>query len=990
MKRINVENRKVLIERKDQTIGVQGESNVEKIAFIFPTVVNGNIDLSEAICTLTWTNSLGTNIITPEREVKSNRTIIIWTLTSYETGASGALHFEISFTKEIDGELTYVYKTEPNHFLISRELPKGDPPPSPPDLWNELIASAGYAKERGDYAHEEGVFAQSQGAYASEQGDYAKTQGDLVSGVVGGLQGDIDALKASQIEFNAHADNSTIHVTSSDRNNWNNKADLVEGKVPASQLPSYVDDVLIFDTNGDFPSTGESGKIYVTRDTNLTYRWNGTGYTEISASLALGETSATAYRGDRGKVAYDHSQLDWGNPHNTTFAQIGEKPDTLYGYGITDAVGDVRFQTLEDSVRDHEQDWSRHVEWGDKELWNNKLDYEEAHNIVETHNMDMSAHDLAIGDKVDEHNNDPDAHRDTIEGKIGEALHDHESDGGAHEDIRANVDSVYWQIEEHEHSSSIHVDSNEKDDWNSKASRYELTDAIDAHNQNSYAHDGLFEQKVDVVSGMGLSENNYTNAEKDKLARLESSHFRGQFTSLAALEAIVGELGDYAYVDKGVGLDVVKYIWDTTDGHWVEQRGESADLTPAQVRQLYLDNPGTSEFTNVYQNKLDGIEAGAQVNVPETDPTVPAWAKTPSKPSYAFSEIGGKPTTLSGYGITDAVGEAPDDGKAYNRKGKQWEEALVSAGGTVVTVGGVGQSSVAFTSDPQTQINNRVEKEAGKGLSTNDYDNTEKAANTANTAERHSHSNKAILDATTASFLTAEKSKLAGIEAGAQVNPTPVNNLTSTSTVLPLAANQGRVLNVNKAESVLTGELDSLSITASSGVKRVYGKNVSGTLSGSAELHLTNCTGSVTISGTSAKLYVVNCPTLTISGNTVNVQFEKPFREVRIENTTGSNILVNMSVYSGWTMYLLSGQWSMQGVDVDGSPGTLEFYDRTWHSAWDRGTMKYGILLGYNSVNGSMQTGVFTSGSIAYKETVSPNFAFWPGTKILLIAPREV
>lgn len=42
--------------------------------------------------------------------------------------------------------------------------------------------------------------------------------------------------------------------------------------------------------------------------TNKTYRWSGTALVEISASLALGETEATAYRGDRGKIAYDHSQ----------------------------------------------------------------------------------------------------------------------------------------------------------------------------------------------------------------------------------------------------------------------------------------------------------------------------------------------------------------------------------------------------------------------------------------------------------------------------------------------------------------------------------------------------------------------------------------------------------------------------------------------------------------------------------------------------------
>ena len=66
------------------------------------------------------------------------------------------------------------------------------------------------------------------------------------------------------------------------------------GLVPSSQLPSYVDDVLEYPSPGDFPSTGEEGKIYVTKDTNLTYRWSGTGYVEISKSLALGETSSTA------------------------------------------------------------------------------------------------------------------------------------------------------------------------------------------------------------------------------------------------------------------------------------------------------------------------------------------------------------------------------------------------------------------------------------------------------------------------------------------------------------------------------------------------------------------------------------------------------------------------------------------------------------------------------------------------------------------------
>ena len=84
----------------------------------------------------------------------------------------------------------------------------------------------------------------------------------------------------------------------------------VNGKVLSSQLPSYVDDVLEYVNMAAFPATGETGKIYIAQDSNKTYRWSGTAYVEISASLALGETSSTAYRGDRGKMAYDHSQTE--------------------------------------------------------------------------------------------------------------------------------------------------------------------------------------------------------------------------------------------------------------------------------------------------------------------------------------------------------------------------------------------------------------------------------------------------------------------------------------------------------------------------------------------------------------------------------------------------------------------------------------------------------------------------------------------------------
>lgn len=104
------------------------------------------------------------------------------------------------------------------------------------------------------------------------------------------------------------------------------------GKVPSSQLPSYVDDVVEYASLSAFPTTGEAGKIYVAQDTNKTYRWTGTAYVEISASLALGETSSTAYRGDRGKAAYDHSQITGANPHGVTKAHVSL--GSVENYGI--------------------------------------------------------------------------------------------------------------------------------------------------------------------------------------------------------------------------------------------------------------------------------------------------------------------------------------------------------------------------------------------------------------------------------------------------------------------------------------------------------------------------------------------------------------------------------------------------------------------------------------------------------------------------------
>lgn len=112
------------------------------------------------------------------------------------------------------------------------------------------------------------------------------------------------------------------------------------GKVPAAQLPSYVDDVLEYSTKAQFPQTGETGKIYVAKDTNLTYRWTGTHYLEISQSLALGETSSTAYPGDKGKANRDalNSMPTKLTSYLTPTTSTGELVKINYKYAAKDGL----------------------------------------------------------------------------------------------------------------------------------------------------------------------------------------------------------------------------------------------------------------------------------------------------------------------------------------------------------------------------------------------------------------------------------------------------------------------------------------------------------------------------------------------------------------------------------------------------------------------------------------------------------------------------
>lgn len=118
------------------------------------------------------------------------------------------------------------------------------------------------------------------------------------------------------------------------------------GKVPSSQLPAYVDDVLEFESTAGLPTTGETGKIYVTLDTNFAYRWSGSTYIRIVASPgstdALPEGSTNLYFSNARAVSALSSSLALKAPlASPTFTgTVAGVTKSMVGLGSVDNTSD--------------------------------------------------------------------------------------------------------------------------------------------------------------------------------------------------------------------------------------------------------------------------------------------------------------------------------------------------------------------------------------------------------------------------------------------------------------------------------------------------------------------------------------------------------------------------------------------------------------------------------------------------------------------------
>jgi hypothetical protein len=209
--------------------------------------------------------------------------------------------------------------------------------------------------------------------------------------------------------------------------------------------------------------------------------------------------------------------------------------------------------------------------------------------------------------------------------------------------------------------------------------------------------------KVDKLAGYDLSQENFTPAEKAKLAGLDEAHYKGTFVNLAALEAALptASAGNYADVDAGVGDPVLRYIWDASDGEWVAQAGSADPVTAAQVKTLYESNADTNAFTDAAEAKLAGVAAGATANA-DTD----SLAEGATNQYHTEARVRG--TVLTGLSLAStAVVAATDNvlqaiGKLAARLALAFDRGNHTGEQAISTVAGLQAALDAKAANPMT------------------------------------------------------------------------------------------------------------------------------------------------------------------------------------------------------------------------------------------------------------------------------------------------
>ena len=264
------------------------------------------------------------------------------------------------------------------------------------------------------------------------------------------------------------------------------------------------------------------------------------------------------------------------------------------------------------------------------------------------------------------------------------------------------------------------------------------------------------EKKVDKVSGKELSENDFTDAYKSQVDSNTSAR--------------------HTHLNKAI-LDGTQQSFTTTLKNNLD---DNTSARHTHSNKTILDGT-TASFTTSDENKLNGIATGAQVNVIES-----------IKVNGAAQTVTSKAVNIT---VPTKTSQLQNDSEFVTLSDLDDSEAGIIEG-----------------------LAGKVDKIAGKGLSTNDFTDAYKSQVDSNTSARHTHSNKAILDATNASFTTT-------------INST-INSKANSSEVVKLTGNQ-TIAGVKTFSSSISGNLSG---TASRATADGNGNNIVSTYATKAEI----------------------------------------------------------------------------------------------------------------------------------------------------------
>lgn len=530
------------------------------------------------------------------------------------------------------------------------------------------------------------------------------------------------------------------------------------GKVPSSQLPSYVDDVLEYSSRSSFPVTGETGKIYVDITTNLTYRWAGSAYVEISPSLALGETSSTAYRGDKGKTAYDHSQA----AHARTDATKVE---------ASTKNGNIKINGTETTVYTHPGSGTNPHGTTKTDVGLGNVPNVSTNNQTPTYTVAATAAQLSSGETLS-----------TAFSKIAKNISDgilHFSNTTQH--ITAN-ERTSWNSA-YTHSTSAHAPSNAQAnviegikvngaaqtitnkavDITVPTTASEIGAATSDHNHDSkydakgaaanalssaqsYADSAATKVKNDLLNGAGVAYDTLKELgdlivdNKDAIGALETiASGKADAVHTHAIADVSGL--QTALNGKAASSHGTHVSYSTTVP---EMNGTAAVGTASTVARS--DHVHPTDTSRASKTEFDTHVANTTAHITSTERTNWNAAKThadsPHAPSDAEKNV-----------IVGIQKNGTDLAIDSNRKVSITVPTASSTSPKAPGIAAVGTESSTFARGDHVHPSDstKVDKVTGKGLSTNDY-------------------------------TTAEKNKLSGIASGAEVNQNAFSKITVGST----------------------------------------------------------------------------------------------------------------------------------------------------------------------------------------------------------------